>query len=500
VLLVASVLMRWPVKKEIDVKKDLFKRVSSEKKTREFSISERTKSTNKHQAAADFVASQTRTSNTKGQESELAKDWDRFSTKDVKRATKESSSVKTSEKPKIRKLNAAQRAQIESHKLAQKRALRSTSTSITPEASSNDTAASKAELGGRRPSGAGSASLEGKAFDELAAGQADMGHHVDGRTGSASLEGKAFDELAAGQADMGHHVDGRTGLASLEGKEFDESAAGQADMGHHVDGRVGSASLEGKEFDESAAGQADMGHHVDGQAGLASLEGKEFDESAAGQADMGHHAQGQAGLANIEGKERGELAAGQADMGHHAQGQAGLASIEGKEVDELAAGQADMGHHVGGQAGLASLEGKEFGELAAGQADMGHHVDGQAGLASLEGNAPEAEAGTVDMGHHDGVRSASMDLSGQAERSRLVGQANIDDPENIQASDTHLQGSRPTSTKSGLMKDVEGTVTGEERPKTASSGRLAEKMSKIRSQSADITMDSETLKERNDKP
>jgi len=416
VLLVTSVLVWWLVKKEIDVKKDLFQRVSSTKKTREFTISERTKSTNKHQAAADFVASQTRTFNTKGQESELAKDWDRFSTKDVKSASKESLSAKTSEKPKARKLNSAQRAQIEAHKLAQKRALRSTSTSVTSETSSIEPVAPKAELEGRRPSGAGFASIEGKEFDELAVGQADMGHHVDGRVGSASLEGKEFDELAAGQADMGHHVDGRAGLASLEGKEFDESAAGKADMGHHADGQAGLASLEGKEFDESAAGKADMGHHVDGQAGLA------------------------------------------------------------------------------------SLEGKEFGELAAGQADLGHHAGAKAGAASLEGIAPEAEAGTVDMGHHDGVRSASMGLSEQAERSRLVGQANIDDQKNIQASDVHLQGSHPTSTKSGLMKDVEDTVKGEESPESASSGRLAKKMSKIRSQSADITMDSEALKERNDKP
>jgi len=88
----------------------------------------------------------------------------------------------------------------------------------------------------------------------------------------------------------------------------------------------------------------------------------------------------------------------------------------------------------------------------------------------------------------------------QAEPSRLVGQANIDDQKNIQASDVLLQGSHPTSIKSGLVKDVEDIVKGEENPESASSGRLAEKISKIRSQSVDITMDSEALKERNDKP
>ncbi|MGY8863222.1 MAG: hypothetical protein ACKVJ2_11400, partial [Pseudomonadales bacterium] len=144
------------MKKGITINKDLFKRASSTKETREFTISERTKSANKYQAAADFVASQKRTSNTKGQESELSKDWDRFSDKGSSSVAKPATKSNIQDKPKQRKLTPAQRAQVEAHMRAQKKA-----------------------------SGAGSARLLGEEGPDTGAGNAAMGHQAGAKAGSA---------------------------------------------------------------------------------------------------------------------------------------------------------------------------------------------------------------------------------------------------------------------------------------------------------------------------
>ena len=71
------------VKKDIEVDKSLFKRVSSAKKAGKIALPEKVAKVNKHQHNADFVASQKRMSNTKGKESELAADWQRFSDADA---------------------------------------------------------------------------------------------------------------------------------------------------------------------------------------------------------------------------------------------------------------------------------------------------------------------------------------------------------------------------------------------------------------------------------
>ncbi|MBT4239577.1 MAG: hypothetical protein HOD70_09255, partial [Oceanospirillaceae bacterium] len=71
------------MKKDIEVDKSLFKRVSSAKKAGKIALPEKVAKVNKHQHNADFVASQKRMSNTKGKESELAADWQRFSDADA---------------------------------------------------------------------------------------------------------------------------------------------------------------------------------------------------------------------------------------------------------------------------------------------------------------------------------------------------------------------------------------------------------------------------------
>ncbi len=401
------------MKKGIEVNKDLFKRVLNTKKTREYTVSEPTESTNKYQAEADFVASQKRISNTKGQESELAKDWDRFYAKGDRKTAQPNANSATP--AKTRKLTAAQRSQIEAYNLSQKKALSSTSASIVSEASSNAPAASQAKLEGRRPSGVGSASLPGEEYNAGSAGQAQMGHHADAKAGAASLTGEDVSELAAGHAKMGHHVDGNAGFARLEGDEPTEVEVGNVAMGHNTGVNAEFVTLEGETGAEMGAGNAAMGHHA---------------EVDAGNAVMGHHA---------------EVDAGNAVMGHHA---------------EVGAGNAAMGHHTDVQAAPVGLYGETEHQAAVTQANMGHQKSKEASEDHLEGRDPTS--------------TSQVNLAGVAALS--------------------------TPQPSTPMKDVEDAVQDEENQESASSGRLAKKMSKIRSQSADITTDSEALQERNDKP
>ena len=388
------------MKKGIEVNKDLFKRVLNTKKTREFTVSEPTESTNKYQAEADFVASQKRISNTKGQESELAKDWDRFYAKgDRKTAQPNANSATPAE---TRKLTPAQKSQVEAYNLSQKKALSSTSASIVSEASSNAPAASQAKLEGRRPSGVSSASLPGEEYSAGSAGQAQMGHHADAKAGAASLTGEDVSELAAGHAKMGHHVDGNAGFARLEGDEPTEVEVGNVAMGHHTGVNAEFVTLEGEAGSEMGAGNAAMGHHA-------------------------------------------EVGAGNAVMGHHA---------------EVGAGNATMGHHTDVQAAPVGLYGETEHQAAVTQANMGHQKSKEASEDHLEGRDPTS--------------TSQVNLAGVA---ALL-----------------------TPQPSTPMKDVEDAVQDEENQESASPGRLAEKMSKIRSQSADITTDSEALQERNDKP
>ena len=388
------------MKKGIEVNKDLFKRVLNTKKTREFTVSEPTESTNKYQAEADFVASQKRISNTKGQESELAKDWDRFYAKGDRKTAQPNANSATP--AKTRKLTPAQRSQLEAYNLSQKKALSSTSASIVSEASSNAPAASQAKLEGRRPSGVGSASLPGEEYSAGSAGQAQMGHHADAKAGAASLTGEDVSELAAGHAKMGHHVDGNAGFARLEGDEPTEVEVGNVAMGHHTGVNAEFVTLEGEAGSEMGAGNAAMGHHA-------------------------------------------EVGAGNAVMGHHA---------------EVGAGNATMGHHTDVQAAPVGLYGETEHQAAVTQANMGHQKSKEASEDHLEGRDPTS--------------TSQVNLAGVA---ALL-----------------------TPQPSTPMKDVEDAVQDEENQESASPGRLAEKMSKIRSQSADITTDSEALQERNDKP
>jgi len=408
------------VKKEID--KDLFKRVTTTKKPREFSISERKKSTNKYQTAADFVASQTRTKNTKGQESELADNWGRFS------ASEEKSVAAKSPTNKVGSLTAAHKAQVEAHKLAKKRALKAAQKTALANAPRQQVSAGQTELEGLRPSTANQTKLDADSSPSTNdARQANMGDHAGAVEGSVRLLSTETKLQEAGHAHMGHGAEVAAGSASLAGDEVESAGAGHAQMGHH----------EGV-----GAGHAQMGHH---------------EGVGAGHTQMGHQSEAQTD---------------RAQMAEQTEEQAGLSSLAGEETKRLDAGEADLGHQKG---------------RCVGQAQMGQQTQAQAGSASLQGADSEVRVGMANMGHHQ-ARQANND--------------NVDGRQQGAVQDVALEGRPAIATNATSTLGVNAEVEPEQAAVTeesALSSRLAEKMSKIRSKSADITMDTEALQERNDK-
>ena len=376
------------MKKDIEVDKSLFKRVSSTKKANKIALPERVAEVNKHQHNADFVASQKRTSNTKGKESELAADWQRFSDADAINVAKLNSQPSgksnahptASLKSKVDQLSPAQRAQIEAHKLAQKNAASPSSTSLVSESTDQHSAVDKAKLDGLRPSSSANSEPETTNFEgskPAGAGQADLGEHVSQGAGQADLGESA--PQGVGQADLGDHL---------------PQGAGQADLGDHV---------------PQGPGQANMGEHIDGTAGLAKLKGEQ------------------------------------------------LAGV----------GQADMGHHVDGQAGFAALEGELPAQVK--QVDMEDHLP--------------ADAMQADMGHQNARNAGTAKLTGKNAAATDGSQVSLDTMETLETAP---------------VADVDDSKANENNEESELSGRLAEKMSKIRSKTDDITTENENLTEHKD--
>ena len=389
------------MKKDIEVDKSLFKRVSRTKKGNKIVLPERVAEVNKHQHNADFVASQKRTSNTKGKESELAADWQRFSDADAINVAKLNSqpSGKSSAHPtasltsKVDQLSPAQRAQIEAHKLAQKNAASPSSTSLVSESTDQHSAMAKAKLDGLRPSSSADSEPETTNFEgskPAGAGQADLGEHAP---------------QGAGQADLDEHV---------------PRGAGQVDLGDHV---------------PQGVSQADLGEHV---------------PQGAGQADLGEHA---------------PQGPGQADMGEHIDGTAGLAKLKGEQLAGV--GQADMGHHVDGQAGFAALEGELPAQVT--QVDMGDHLP--------------ADAMQADMGHQNARNAGTAKLTGKNAAQTHASPVSLDTVDTLETAP---------------VADVKDSKANENNEESKISGRLTEKMSKIRSKTDDITTENENLTEHKD--
>ena len=231
----------------------------------------------------------------------------------------------------------------------------------------------------------------------------------------------------------------------------DEAASPKPNMDGRKSSGEGSVGLPGEAPPNVSASQADMGHHVGNNAGTASLDGKAVDQTS-----------------------------GQADLGHHVGNNAGTASLDGKAVDQTS-GQADLGHHVGNNAGTASLDGKAV-DQSAGQADLGHHVGNNAGTASLDGKAVDQTSGQADLGHQESKNSNQVSLTGRDKA-----------PVSLTSMD-------PTRASEESQSDVTDASFATDIEASALPSRLAEKMSKIRSKTDDITNESEGLQDSNRKP
>ena len=495
------------MKKKNQVNEDVFKRVSSPKEAREFTISERVIKANPHQHNTDFVASQQRVYSTKGKESELAKGSE-VSPEEVGRsAANPNASSSNLSKTKIRKIEAAKRAQLEAAKRVQKPTL---TASVIPPTADTDPALPQAHMDTQQTTGADAVALSGEKQRGNQTSQADMGHQRSKPASEASLTGRGENPSASyadstqaadgvplvdlgdspnhdfGKTLLPDRLDGRQpsgeGLVGLPGERLPHSTgnptASQADMGHHASANAGAANLGGHLVDQ-AAGQADLGLHIGANAGAASLDGHLVDQ-AAGQADLGPQFGTNAGKASLDPNAL-DPKVGEADMGVHVGANAGKASLDPNALDPKG-GEADMGLHVGANAGEASLDPNAL-DLKVGDADMGLHVGANAGKPRLEGNTSDPMAVQADMGHQESKKSSQVFLTGR-HREAPVSSVSMS----------------PTSASEASEADVGDTSSGAGNNAVASPSRLAEKMSKIRSKTDDITTESEVLQNSNNKP
>jgi hypothetical protein len=469
------------VKKKDQVNESVYKQVFSQKERREFTISDRVKRANSHQHNADFVASQQRVYNTKGKESELAKVGERLPEDGGYSAAKASDSANTLAKAKAAadKVDADQSARLESIRLAQKKLQRPSSTPLViASILAYDPAAPEVKIDGPPPSGADAVALTGDTPQGGLASQADMGHHVSATAGSASLDGNVLDKSIS-QAEMGHQAIKEAGNASIKGRSENPSAT------HFGNARATEVASLVEMVDTPTEGfeKSLVANRLDGRQpsveGSVDLPGEAPKNGLSNQAELGHHASADADKASLDGK-ASEQTAGQAAMGHHVSTGAGTASLDGK-ASEQTAGQAAMGHHVSTGAGTASLDGKAS-EQTTGQAAMGHHVSTKAGTASLGGKTVDQTHSQTGMGHQESKKSSQVSLKGSDKAS--VSSSSMAHTEKSQ---------RP-------LGNVAGAAPAADVAKSSLQSRLAEKMSKIRSKTDDITTESDVLHKSNHKP
>jgi hypothetical protein len=126
---------------------------------------------------------------------------------------------------------------------------------------------------------------------------------------------------------------------------------------------------------------------------------------------------------------------------------------------------------------------------------MGHHVDGQAGFAALEGELP-AQVTQVDMGDHLPADAMQADMAHQ--NARNAGTAKLTGKSAAQPHASPVSLDTVETLETAPVADVTGSEANENNEESELSGRLAEKMSKIRSKTDDITHEIENLTEHKD--
>jgi hypothetical protein len=546
------------MKKDVEVKKNSAKHVSIQKTQPQSTELERVKKVNKHQHNADFIASQQRVYNTKGYPSDLSKGDVPLSEDSSRSAAELGSSSNISTKVKPSELNSVETTKLEALKLAHINAQRPTLVPAIDPASEtfdHDSTVYQTALDGRQPvvaesvglsqdkkvdelahqtlmsgdvkAGVGAANLDHKTLD-VAVGKVNMGDHVSADAGSASLDGKALEDRA-NQTAVGNHEDAESELESL--KSDQHSSVGRAEMGHHGSAVVGSARL-GNVLDKAVT-EDGIGPQVSAHEGSASLGGETLDDTV-GQADLGRQWSKKSGEALLKGHDKNSLAtqvtnteiselaplanvaassindfekyALPSSLDGRGLSNDDAVGLTGQELQDSLEHQVSMAHQgdVGG--GLASLEDQQ--SLGVGLASMGHYNSAHAGTASLDGKTANQTAGRTEMGVHNSANAGSASLGGKTV-DETSGRAEMGHQKS-KTKKVSLKGNdqapvlpismKPRATVEESVVAAAGVSSTAGIEKSAAQKRLAEKMSKIRSKTDDITFESDALHKSNHKP
>jgi len=526
--------------KKKDIDKDLFKRVTSTQSSKAYEISGKSSRQLDRSETAEFVSSQQRIVNTLGEESELAENWERFS--HIPKAGKEPE--RRQRRMKVRNdvnKNSASRARLAGNKAAHPDAVdlgnhdanentisakqgQASLKGKGPKGATLDvlkgderavlTAAGEAQLAGRKEAAAQFAQFEGEETAERQAGMAGLEGREESGPGQAWLEGsEAEAQVGYAQLQGDDSADAKAGYASLEGQDDSSPDAIAMANDDYQNSQAGNAQLQADESADPQAGYASLDGKQPVGAGHSSLQAEEALEAQTGEASLQGAAERQASQDQLQGMSQEEW-----DRLH----QAGQASLEGSKVVE--AGNAALQGRAQTQTGNINLQGdgpktrqqilmeakekmrrhKADASLQ-GRNDVEQNValqgqDGQAaqmGQASLEGRADKAPG--------------QAQLQAEASVERLQGQAILEGKLDTQdqmklkgklaktISNVQLAGKNPVTlaTKKPPAEPVTEANTAPEKPTSRLASRLAQKMSKIREQSADIAKESEDLQHRN---
>jgi len=402
--------------------------------------------------------------------------------------------------------------------------------------------AGMAGLEGRKESGPGQAWLEGGDADPQAGYASLQGEDKpDPKAGYASLDGQDdFAPDATAMANDGYQ-DPQAGFAQLQGDEVVDPQAGHASLEGSQPAGPGHASLQGKQAVDPEAGYASLEGSGPRGPGSASLQGDESGDPQAGQASLQGGAEREASQDQLQGMSQEEWdklhQAGHASLEGSDEAQAGNASLAGG--DEAQAGHASLQGSAQAQAGNSSLEGRPDYMDRAGQASMqsaepktrqqvlmeakekmrrhkadanlqgSEYVEQNVALQGKEAKDPKVGQATLEGRGQQGPDQAQLKAEEHVERLQgqaiLEGKLDTQDQVKLKGkleksiSRVQLDGKKAPKpvTKKAPEAPAPVAQAEPEKPKSRLASRLAQKMSKIREQSADITKESVELQHRN---
>ncbi len=505
--------------------KNLFRRVKKSKPEKDYDISKRTSRQLDRSEMADFVAHQQRILNTKGDESELAENWERFS--NIPKHDSEQ------QEDYLRRLKAHM-----------------DQSNLTPE---------QMYLEDNKVTGSETVGL-----DENTHSDADS----EGQQGETSLEGNSpskagHTELNANdqqmQVDAGAaHLDGQSpsgaGQATLSGEQVIDPQAGQASLAGQSAAGAGQATLSGEQAIDPQAGQASLAGQSAAGAGHATLAGDVVVDTQAGQASLKGSGAAKPDMATMQGAEVVDVLGGKASLQGQSPEQASFDQLQGmsqEEYDRLyQAGSASLQGRPEAKAGVASLEGSEEGRVGNSELEGRPEYLDQVGKASLDGVEKAPEKRTLLQSAQEKMRQrrAQTDLEGHAHIGQKValrgrefggigsvlladqalqgpGQAQLLAEQSVrrlqgkpllegklakadqitlknrlsQSSQVQFDGGKiPTITDKNASKGAKNAaVPASDKLSSRFASRLEKKMAKIREQSADIVKERESLRYRN---